>query len=310
MSSDRLSEIFAIQKQFIEKYFVEQQGAHYANLSKEDKVKWSKEYLLCCVNELMETLNEIKWKKHRFIHKDDNIDNFVEELVDTFKFMLNLLLIHGCDEEKFFEKFVDKSKVVEIRYEQEKKLKELRNKKDVKLAVIDIDGIICAHSQSFLELCKVDYKTIYDFKNNDIALYNKCKHDFRINGHKKHAQLIINISGFLQTLKDKGYLVLLLTARPYEKIIRLYADTLYWLESNGLKYDFLFFNKAKEQFIIDNLSAEQVSFCIDDEIDNVNKLCLYFKTYLIPNYYLYDRRELNKVNHKVTIIDSINDIKL
>jgi hypothetical protein len=306
--SNRLQDIFRVQKQFSAKYFKEQKNIDLDNMSDEDKIKWSKEFILCSSKELYEMLDEIKWKQHRFISKDNNIDNFLEEGVDAFKFLMNLFLIHGCTEEQFYQKFLDKSKVVDIRYEQEKQLKELKNKKDVKIAVIDIDGIICNHSASFLE--NSGHSTIYDYKNKNIAAYHQSKYIYRASGEKRKALLMPDACGFLQTLKDKGYLILLLTARPYEKMIRIYADTLYWLETNKIQYDFLFFNKNKEQFIIDNLSADQVKFCIDDEIENVNKLTLYFTTYLLPNYTLYDRREIFKVKQDVRIIDSLSEIKL
>lgn len=306
--SNKLQDIFRLQKQFSAKYFKEQKNIDLDNMSEEDKIKWSKEFILCASKELYEMLDEIKWKQHRFISKDNNIDNFLEEGVDAFKFLMNLFLIHGCTEQQFYQKFIDKSKVVDIRYEQEKQLKGLRDRTDVKIAVIDIDGIICDHSRSFLN--GKNYKTIYEYKHNDIEGYSKDKYLMRTSGAKRTLALIPHAAGFLQTLKDQGYLIVLLTARPYEKIIGLYADTLHWLESSQLKYDFLFFNKNKEQFIIDNLTRDQVKFCLDDEIENVNKLSLYFKTYLIPNYYLYDRRELHKVNAAVKIIDSFDDIEL
>lgn len=306
--SDRLTEIFKIQKAFSEKYFIEQQKVKLCEMTEADLKKWTKEYILCSSKELYEMLDELPWKQHRFIKQNHNIDNFIEEGVDAFKFLLNLFLLHGCTEEQFFQKFIDKSKVVDIRYEQEKKLKELKDKKDVKLAVIDIDGIVCNHSSAFLS--RSIYRTVHEFKTADINAYNQLKHEFRTSGFKRNAPVINGAQEFLKNLKDNGYLILLLTARPYEKIIRIYADTLYWLESNSIIYDFLFFNKNKEQFIIDNLSPEQVKFCLDDDIENVNKLALYFTTYLMPNYTLYDRREIVKVRQNVRIVDSFEDIKL
>lgn len=306
---NELEEIFKVQKEFNDKYFREQQNVDdVTKMSIDDKIKWSKEFIFSSSKELYEMIDELQWKKHRFICKTNNIDNFLEEGIDAFKFLLNLFLVHGCDSTAFFQKFVDKSKVVDIRYNQEKKLKELKSKKDIKLAVLDIDGIICSHSVEFLR--GTTYNTIYEFKNDDINLYNEKKYSFRVSGIKRNLPVKPYVYNFLQTLKNKGYLILLLSARPYEKFIRIYADTLYWLENNDIKYDFLFFNKNKEQFIIDNVLPEQVKFCVDDGIDNVNKLSLYFKTYLLPNYYLYDKRELFKVKNDVQIIDTFNNIQL
>ena len=77
----------------------------------------------------------------------------------------------------------------------------------------------------------------------------------------------------------------------------------------NIKYDFLFFSKDKEQFLIDHFDKQQIAFCIDDEIENCNKLSTYFKTYLVPNLLLYPSTDIVKVNKEVNTIVSFNDIE-
>lgn len=90
------------------------------NLSEEQKIKLTKEFILCMHRELGEILNIIPWKAHRHNSKHYNTDELHEEIIDTFKFMLNLCLIWGIDADKFNNLFHSKSTIVEQRYTNEK----------------------------------------------------------------------------------------------------------------------------------------------------------------------------------------------
>ena len=56
-------------------------------------------------------LDELNWKTHRYIVQEDSMDNFAEEGIDAFKFLLNLFIINGFDGEDFYSKFLEKSVV-------------------------------------------------------------------------------------------------------------------------------------------------------------------------------------------------------
>ena len=114
-----LEKVFNIQKKFSEKLFQKKYELDLNNLSNEEKLKWSKEYILCAIKELTEMLDELDWKTHREVEKEINMDNFLEEGVDTFKFLINLMLINGFDDKDFLSKFIEKSEKVNNRFENE-----------------------------------------------------------------------------------------------------------------------------------------------------------------------------------------------
>lgn len=304
---NRLKDIFEIQTEFTKKIFKEKYNIDIEKMSQDDLKKWSKEFILCASKELYEALDELNWKTHRFIAKENNIDNFIEECTDSFKFLLNLLILHGVDSEMFYNKFCEKSKIVDIRYHQEKKLQEIKKDTDKQFAVIDIDGIINTYPKQFLECSQ--FKTIYEFKKDEIELYKKQKRAFRLTGQERYNVINKDFIKFYDQVCQK-YKIILLTSRPYEKFVRLFFDTTTWLDLHNIKYDFLFFSKDKEQFIIDHFNKEQIAFCLDDEIENCNKLSTYFKTYLLPNYLLYETADIRKVNKEVKIIDKFTDVVL
>ena len=309
---DRLSEIFKIQREFSKTWLKEEKNLDIFNMLREDKIKWSKEYILAAINELCEALNELKWKTHRKFEKQDNIDNFNEECIDVFKFLLNLAIMNGVNESDFYKKFIDKSEIVQLRYEQEKELSLLKIDPNAKIAIVDIDGCLNNYPYHFLDfandITRNSYLSVSDFKESDISSYNKAKLKYRVSGEERNNVLNNDTHAFLHDLKIKGYTIVLLSARPYEKIKRLYSDTVHWLNSNDLPYDYLVFNKNKDQYIIDNLKGCNVVFCVDDDINNAQNLSYHFQTYLITNPGLYSFKSYENISKKISVLNSLKDI--
>ena len=71
----RLIEIFKEQKDF-QKYFYDPD-----NISDEDKIKFTKEYILSMHKELSEILDTLSWKLHRKEDKAKSTHNTLEEII-------------------------------------------------------------------------------------------------------------------------------------------------------------------------------------------------------------------------------------
>ena len=117
---DRLKDIFEIQKSFTEKFF-EKQGFSVNDIvnDKELKIKWNKEYVLALSKEVYEVLDEIDWKMHTSKDTEDVNDNVLEECVDVLKYLFGIIQLNGFSVDNLYDKFVDKSKVVEAKFRQE-----------------------------------------------------------------------------------------------------------------------------------------------------------------------------------------------
>lgn len=310
MNKFNFDTIFEKQKDFTEKFFREKYNLNIYNFSNEDKIKWSKEFILSSTKEMMEMLDEIPWKQHRYIEQNENTENFLEEGIDAFKFLLNIFIINGFTSEQLIDKFFNKSEVVEIRYKQENNLQKLK-KSGEKVVVIDIDGVLNNYPLNFIDYYKnegYDYDSIQEFKLQNLNKYNEVKHKFRITGQEAYGDINKDIVKYLQKLNNK-YKIILLTARPYEKISRLFSDTLIWVENNQIPCDFLFFSKNKEEWLIKNLNRDQVKMIIDDQIDNTNKLARYFDNVnLVKNLNLYSENDLKYVHESIKQHNSILDI--
>lgn len=111
--NNTLTEIWSRQREF-QKHFFDPD-----NVTEEQKILLTKEYILSIHRELGEVLNVIPWKLHRANKKEYDREHLQEELIDCFKFLLNVCILHGMTPESFEKIFFAKSALVEKRYIEE-----------------------------------------------------------------------------------------------------------------------------------------------------------------------------------------------
>lgn len=321
---DKLEEIFEIQKKFTELFFKEKCGEDFLKLlpnSKDELIKWNKEYILAIIKETTELLDEIDWKTHHSKFDDDVLENFIEEAVDVSKYLIGLLIVNGFSITDFYSKFKDKSEVVELKFKQNKLVNEIKNNKDKKIAIIDIDGVLVKFPENFINFVNnklnCSFKNLDEIKRHNEIDYYKLKKDFRSLGFEgRSGEIIKETKELIDDLKNNKIFIILLTARPYKKYFRLFSDTLKWLRENNVYFDAIIWEEEKAEFIVNSLKNNEVVFCVDDDIDNVNKLAQRFKTYLLKNEKLFSSKaEMNKkikthVDKRVLVINNVSEIKL
>ena len=83
-----------------------------------EKEKLTQLFLLHLHSELTEILECTNYKTHKN-KKNIDVEYLHSEIIDTFKYLLNICLIWNLTPDKFFEEFHKKSDIVEKRYEQE-----------------------------------------------------------------------------------------------------------------------------------------------------------------------------------------------
>lgn len=85
------------------------------SMSLEERTKWTKEFILCLHQELAEVLNSLDWKSYHMYDKNYDHENTKEEIIDCFKFVLNLAIVWRIDSEELIQLFNKKSDLVEER---------------------------------------------------------------------------------------------------------------------------------------------------------------------------------------------------
>lgn len=279
----------------------------------EEKRKWNSFYSLALLREVTEALDTTHWKMHRANITKVIPSNTLEELTDCMKYMMTLFQIHGFTPEDIQEEYFRKSAVVEQRYLQEM-ADSCYGKNNI--VGVDIDGVLADYPRSYIEFMNQELGanfscenvTNYDIgahfgipRNQAIQLKDK----YRQTGQKRFIPVIEGAREFLQTLKDAGFTVVLLTARPYDEYKRMYADTVLWLKDNELPFDSLIFNEDKEAYLLKHFGTENVKFFVDDASGNANLISdAGVKCYLINRPY----NAGHNINQNVIRTDNLEEV--
>lgn len=228
-----------------------------------------KERILIMIDQLIKLLNNFSWKSHRN-KKESNIENSIEQLIDVFKFDIGLFSLLGYDENDFSKMFIEKSEVLEIRWEQEKNS---FTEKD-KVVVFDIDGVIADYDKGFIDFIKkkghefVQLKrTSYNYSDlfglQKIVLENY-SNEFINNDGFRNLPIFEDAIRLMLELKDQGYMIALITARPAWIHSKIILDTIYWLKTMSVPFDKIFFDKDKSDVIINKIYPGNVQFIVED----------------------------------------------
>lgn len=113
MSFD-LQNMWNIQKRFTSNF------VDFNNLNSNiERERFTKDYFVALSIELSEVMNEINYKQHKH-NKQICRDKIVEEMIDVFKYYLNMLLMWDISPKEFFNMFVAKSDKVSNLYNMNK----------------------------------------------------------------------------------------------------------------------------------------------------------------------------------------------
>jgi len=109
-----LSEMLEEQKKFQRNFYSPEK------IDEKEKVILTKETVLCLHKEVDEVLDTTNWKLHRNLNKKTNKEEIKEEIIDCFKYLLNLCVIWNISEKEIEDSFIKKSKIVWERFSKEK----------------------------------------------------------------------------------------------------------------------------------------------------------------------------------------------
>lgn len=237
-------------------------------LTEDDRVKLSKEYLLSLHSELTEVLNNVPWKPHRFTQLS-NRDQLLEELVDVLKYLLGLMQVWKVTPNELVRIFEKKSQVVEQRFNQDYLLPS--HLVSSKVAIVDIDDTVADWSggfQRWVEENEPGIKPDSYAKHVDPGLRTRLKKKAHESGHMEKLPLIQGAKEGIKALEEAGYVIMWLTARPISECPRLILDTVAWLKQQSLPSNYVFYSDLnKHLFVVDHLPTAQVLF--DDDVEIV-----------------------------------------
>jgi hypothetical protein len=243
------------------------------NLSETEKVRYTKEMLLHMLSEVDELLSATgSWKMHKNEGQIPLKSGITEELVDLFKYVINIAVIWNITPKDFVEMFSTKSEVVLYKLLTDKRLDYIRES-GLPTILVDLDGTLNSYPKEWLKFfndlrsrnCKTveeakkykDYANLHDvFREHDGEL------SFEVN------TVLRSILNDIKTSYPQVQVVVL-TSRPVWRNKRYFADTLKWLRNNKVPFDGIVwgFDKAEEVKRFENVVC-----VIEDDVVFANNL--------------------------------------
>lgn len=209
--------------------------------------------------------------------------HIVEECVDVWKFVLNLLVLHGIEPDEFRTAFEEKSFVVERRVELER-LKARCAASPTPMLICDIDGVLCNRDEELLAFAEthdhgkgiavdemIDSVTDWKLAHGQ-AKYEALKRDFYLDGGFLRASpMLRSIQALRKAAAMRGVPILLLTSRDVKRYPHLEFETHEWLRRHAVPHDAVCFATEKERAIT---WVDPRSVAVDDEKEHLDKMLL------------------------------------
>lgn len=278
-----------------------------------ERQQWADKYAMLLVREVCEFLNELNTKPHRKEVKTIIESNLLEEWIDIFKYWLCLGRLFCFSPEDFIKEYMRKSDVVMQRFQQERQL-EYAGKRVVG---VDIDGVLADYPKSFVDFINIELGTNFNIEQVQgydiptalgiptemgLALKNKYRED----GMKRFIPVIKGAKEALDFFRQEGKTIVLLTARPYKKYKRIFADTQEWLNNNSLVFDSILWDDDKNIRLLREVGAENIDFFVEDRADQANKIAaLGIDCYLVDAPY---NKDVKWLHPGVTRVKNIQEV--
>lgn len=234
------------------------------------------------LSEVHELLDCLPW----FLHKKPKVAEryaLVEECVDVFKWLLNIMHLHGIECAEFEQVFDEKTAVVEDRIRTIRFIERMKID-PVPCLVLDLDGVIVDRDTAILEF----YDRKHGIRYNSLAFlrsrltakdWEELKFEFYRSGAFQRSSLS---SVFLpDVLRDsKSVPKVIITARDVKMFPQIHYQTLQFLKLLNIPYDALIFAKDKSKAVYNWLHPD--SYFFDDEqihVDDMSKVCKSFQVF-------------------------------
>jgi len=244
--TDKWRSIWDRQKQQQESFGLDPDG-----MTLTDKALVAKDLSLGLYEEVAELARiTVHFKRHLLRVPPVDWINVVEEAADVLKYTIAIAQLHGVSAEDMFQAFMRKSAVVEDRAAGE----QLELTEDTKVILVDLDNCIADITPLEETLGKIE----------QTAEREQAKADLRRTGAFRTLPVVDGAVAGMRHLRQLGYKLVIITARPYRQYKRLYADTMEWLKKHKIEYDLILFKRDKAEAISDYIMPAQARFFIED----------------------------------------------
>jgi uncharacterized HAD superfamily protein len=250
------------QKKFSDEFFT------CENLSEFEKIEMHKTFCLALHDEVSQMSDAVHYKHHRDTTTPTNRQKILYENVDIIRYCLATLNLWEFKDEDFLDAF--DAKDASLWDGKEKSIEKWAGQPTI---IVDVDDVIARFRETFFNWMNETFDLKLSVNSTEYYYSGMAGN---LTGEEAFMKFIDesmiraisvnrNIVKDLERLREEGYWIQLLTARPSD-IVKCKYDTYSWLKLNNIPYDSVAFSYEKYRWLSDKsfFKAGKVVCAIDD----------------------------------------------
>jgi hypothetical protein len=238
--------------------------------SDDDKDRVTQNLALCAHAEISALVNAVNFKHHHGNLGKIDRDTILYESVDVVRYIMAIMNVWNIKAHEFEEAFKKKddylwmqSAIADKKWEGQP------------VVLVDIDDVIAEFRNTFAEWLVSNLSVNIDVESEEYYFITALT-DLNINpeivfenfveqGGFTTLPVVEKAKEFLNHLREEGYWIQLLTARPKDDLRCLY-DTFSWVSENNIPYDRIDFSPEKFRWCTKSeyYDSNSIAFAIDD----------------------------------------------
>ena len=284
-------------------------------LSRSDIESHTQQLALCAHAELSSLVNATNFKKHHGNIEKVDRDNILFESIDILRYIQAIQNLWSITPEEIATAFIAKDTYLNAR----KRIQDTPwNGQPV--AIVDMDDVIVDFREGFSNWLSKTYDIHVDVASEEyyfIAALEKID----VNPEEVFSQFVSAsgfaelsaVSGaveFMNELKEMGYWIQILTARPEEDLRCMY-DTYQWLEKYNITYDDIGFSTEKFRWCAKSkyYDKKAIAFAIDDSPKHAEEYAKHGIRVKVPvkSYNKYINQEVDYYQNFNSLLTNIKE---
>lgn len=287
-------------------------------LSDKEREEALRQLALCAHTSVSDIVASVNFKSHVKTQHDIDHARMLYKTVDLFRYTLAILNLWNIDPERFVKACDAKNEFLHTRHRLESSKWQGQD-----VVVFDCDDVIAkfrSHFDSYLAEThgiEIDpnlreyYNTrgILSAGLNPEVVFKQ----FLRSGQMLELQTNDNVVGAMRILKDRGYWIQILTARPAENLDSFY-DTFAWVNKNNVPCDAIDFSPEKYRWLSEQqyFIANKVVRVIDDSPKHATEFSSHGVRTVVPalpyNDALVNSETLSRVDFQGLTAEEIVDL--
>ncbi len=284
------------------------------NLEKSDLETHTQQLALCTHAEISSLVNATNFKKHHGNIEKVDRDNILFESIDILRYVQAIQNLWNISAEEVESAFLAKDAYLNAR----KRIKD-SPWEGQPVVIVDMDDVLVDFRVGFADWLNKTYD-IYVDVNSEEYYFITALEKIDVNPEEVFSRFVseggfaklspnLDAAWFMKKLKDMGYWVQILTARPEEDLRCMY-DTYQWLNDHDITYDDVGFATEKFRWCAKSkyYDSKSISFAIDDSPKHAEEYAKHGIHVKVP-IKSYNRNIMESVNYYSGFEELIEKVK-